>query len=93
MVNAYADDPVDQADRRAQDRDKAAEKAQIIILLSDEKSPFPDIQEKEHQHIIYVINKSDKLKLSYGEKTVQFKDVNDYLLALESKREETSLIR
>ena len=41
---------------------KAAEKAQIIILLSDEKSPFPDIQEKEHQHIIYVINKSDKLK-------------------------------
>ena len=41
---------------------KAAEKAQIIILLADEKSPFPDIQEKEHQHIIYVINKSDKLK-------------------------------
>ena len=41
---------------------KAAEKAQIIILLTDEKSPFPDIQEKEHQHIIYVINKSDKLK-------------------------------
>ena len=41
---------------------KAAEKAQIIILLADEKSPFPDIPEKEHQHIIYVINKSDKLK-------------------------------
>ncbi len=41
---------------------KAAEKAQIIILLADEKSPFPDIQEKEHQHIIYVTNKSDKLK-------------------------------
>ena len=41
---------------------KAAEKAQIIILLADEKSPFPDIQEKEHQQIIYVINKSDKLK-------------------------------
>ena len=41
---------------------KAAEKARIIILLADEKSPFPDIQEKEHQHIIYVINKSDKLK-------------------------------
>lgn len=38
-------------------------------------------------------DKSDKLKLSYGEKTVQFKDVNDYLLALESKREETSLTR
>ena len=34
----------------------------IIILLADEKSPFPDIQEKEHQQIIYVINKSDKLK-------------------------------
>jgi len=31
---------------------KAAEKAQIIILLADEKSPFPDIQEQEHQHII-----------------------------------------
>ena len=41
---------------------KAAEKAQIIILLSDEKSPFPDIPEKEHQQIIYVINKSDKLR-------------------------------
>ena len=41
---------------------KAAEKAQIIILLADEKSPFPDIPEKEHQQIIYVINKSDKLK-------------------------------
>lgn len=41
---------------------QAAEKAQIIILLADEKSPFPDIQEKEHQHIIYVTNKSDKLK-------------------------------
>lgn len=41
---------------------KAAEKAQIIILLTDEKSPFPDIQEKEHQQIVYVINKSDKLK-------------------------------
>ena len=41
---------------------KAAEKAQIIILLADEKSPFPDIQEKEHQHIIYVINKSHNLK-------------------------------
>ena len=41
---------------------KAAEKAQIIILLADEKSPFPDIQEKEHQQIVYVINKSDKLK-------------------------------
>ena len=41
---------------------KAAEKAQVIILLADEKSPFPDIPEKEHQQIIYVINKSDKLK-------------------------------
>ncbi len=41
---------------------KAAEKAQIIILLADEKSPFPDIPEKEHQQIVYVINKSDKLK-------------------------------
>ena len=41
---------------------KAAEKAQIIILLADEKSPFPNIPEKEHQQIIYVINKSDKLK-------------------------------
>ena len=45
---------------------KAAEKAQIIILLADEKSPFPDIQEKEHQHIIYVTNKSDKLPPSHS---------------------------
>lgn len=44
---------------------KAAEKAQIIILLADEKSPFPDIQEKKHQQIVYVINKSDKLKLGH----------------------------
>lgn len=45
---------------------KAAEKAQIIILLADEKSPFPDIQEKEHQQIIYVTNKSDKLPPSHS---------------------------
>ena len=35
-------------------------------------------------------DKSDKLCLNYGNKTVQFKDVNEYLIALESKREENN---
>lgn len=39
---------------------KAAEKAQIVILLTEDGVPFPDIEVKEGQTILHVINKCDK---------------------------------
>ena len=38
-------------------------------------------------------DKSGKLSLNYGEKTFQFKDVNDYLIALSAKRNESTITR
>ncbi len=40
---------------------QAAGKAQIIILLADERGIFPELDKQDHQEIIRVINKSDKL--------------------------------
>lgn len=39
---------------------KAAEKAQIIILLTEKGVPFPKFTPSETQTVFYVINKSDK---------------------------------
>lgn len=39
---------------------KAAEKAQIIILLTEKGVPFPNFTPSETQTVFYVINKSDK---------------------------------
>lgn len=39
---------------------KAAEKAQIIILLTEKGVPFPQFTPTENQTVFYVINKSDK---------------------------------
>lgn len=39
---------------------KAAEKAQIIILLTEKGVPFPQFTPTEDQTVFYVVNKSDK---------------------------------
>jgi len=39
---------------------KAAAKAQIILLLTEPGVPYPEIEARPDQHIIYVMNKSDK---------------------------------
>jgi len=39
---------------------KAAAKAQIILLLTEPGIPYPEIEARPDQHIIYVMNKSDK---------------------------------
>lgn len=39
---------------------RAAERAQIIILLTEQGVPFPEIVHREDQHIIYIYNKCDK---------------------------------
>ncbi len=38
---------------------RAAEKAQIIILLTEPGVPYPDIQPRDGQTVVYVLNKAD----------------------------------
>ena len=38
---------------------KAAEKAKVIILMTEPGVPYPAIMPSDHQHVIHVINKSD----------------------------------
>ena len=45
---------------------KAAEKAQIIILMSEPGVPFPKIVIREDQHVIEVLNKSDAFQALSG---------------------------
>ncbi len=47
---------------------QAAGKAQIIILLADERGLFPELDKQNHQEIIRVINKSDKLDTNHKNK-------------------------
>ncbi|MCR5312805.1 MAG: tRNA uridine-5-carboxymethylaminomethyl(34) synthesis GTPase MnmE [Bacteroidaceae bacterium] len=46
---------------------KAAEKAQIIILMTEPGIPFPKIVIREDQHIIEVINKSEEFQALTGQ--------------------------
>ncbi len=39
----------------------AAQKARIVILMSEPGVPYPDYTPSPHQHVIYVENKEDKL--------------------------------
>lgn len=47
---------------------QAARKARIIIMMNEPGIPYPDYQPTDHQHIIFVENKLDKLSASPADK-------------------------
>ena len=57
---------------------KAAEKAQIIILITEPGIPYPDIPVREDQTIINIVNKTEQFQALHN---IGLKELEDQLVA------------